>query len=69
MYGHRFNRLGMPGIIGDAKQPVRKKTISNELIKEILQSTLSSKISAGVDLLRNSSTEVGIMAGIGFRHF
>src|SRR6266540_882858 len=36
----RFRSLGVPGIMRDAKRPGRKKAISAELVKKVVEKTL-----------------------------
>jgi transposase len=43
LWRQRFTRLGVPGLMKDAKRPGRKKSISEELIKQIVEKTLHSR--------------------------
>lgn len=43
LWRQRFSRLGVSGIMKDAKRPGRKKAISEELIKQIVEKTLHSR--------------------------
>lgn len=42
LWRQRFSRLGVPGIMKDAKRPGRRKAISEEVIKQIVEKTLHS---------------------------
>jgi len=43
LWRHRFGRLGVAGIMKDAKRPGRKKAISEEVIKKVVERTLHSR--------------------------
>jgi transposase len=42
LWRQRFARLGVPGIMKDAKRPGRKKQISEELVQQVVEKTLHS---------------------------
>ena len=42
LWRERFTRLGVPGIMKDAKRPGRKKQISEELVQQVVEKTLHS---------------------------
>lgn len=61
LWRQRFSRLGVRGIMRDAKRPGRKKAISEELVKKIVEKTLrSTPVGQTHWSTRTMAKEVGI---------